>query len=535
MCAEQVFGVRRRHDVKPTLYQKCIDDKRFELLTEWDSQKNNPLTPWTVTPGSHRRVWWKCQEGHEWQTAVYTRWAGHGCPYCKGHVVIPGVNDLAARSPALATEWHPVKNGNIKPEDVLSNSGKAVWWRCEKGHEWQAPVNDRTNGGGCPYCNSRRLLPGFNDLATTNPELAKEWHPTKNGELTPDQIFPGSKRRVWWQCEKGHEWQATVFSRAKTGCGCPVCAGKSVLPGYNDLAAIAPKIAAQWHPTKNSGLTPDMVYHNSTRRVWWQCEKGHEWKATILSRVRQKAGCPVCANKTVLVEVNDLATVAPALAAQWHPTKNGSLTPYQVGAGSHLRVWWICEKGHEWRAQILSRISTHCGCPVCTGRIVVSGDNDLATFAPAIAAEWHPTKNNGLAPDCVRPQSNRVVWWRCKKGHDWRAPVKSRVDRSSGCPYCTNRRLLVGFNDLATTEPLIAAQWDAELNGRITPEMVMAGSHKKAWWRCPEGHVWQALVYSRTGKQKSGCPICAGTVGEKRLMRMRELEESTRRVILSEN
>ena len=373
--------------MKATLYQKCIDEKRLSLLTEWAGEKNAPLTPWTVTPGSRKRVWWRCEKGHEWQAAVSTRWSGHGCPVCA----------------------------------------------------------------------SRLLRPGTNDLAAANPAMAAEWHPDKNGDLTPDCVFPQSAKRVWWRYEKGHEWQATVKSRVKDGSGCPVCAGKKVQPG-----------------------------------------------------------------------VNDLETVAPEIAAQWHPTKNGALTPRDLVAGSHMRAWWRCEKGYEWRASVMARVKTGCGCPVCAGKTVVPGENDLAAFAPALADEWHPTKNNGLTPDRVRPQSNRTVWWRCEKGHEWRASINSRVSQGNGCPYCGSRMLMAGYNDLATLEPRIAAEWDTELNGALTPQMVMPGSHKKVWWHCSDGHVWLAAVYSRTGNQRGGCPVCAGVVGKKRLARMQELEASAR-------
>ena len=511
-----------------SLYQKCIEDGRIELLSEWDTEKNAPVAPWTVSPGSHQRIWWKCKEGHSWQAAVFTRWDGHGCPYCSGRSVEKGVNDLESCNRALAEEWNTKKNGDLKPADVSLGSSRSVWWQCEKGHEWKASVASRSGGKGCPYCGNRKLLPGFNDLATANPELAKEWHPEKNGKLTPNQVFPGSPRRVWWQCEKGHEWQAAISSRAKKGCECPYCSGKLVLPGFNDLLTVAPEIAAQWHPTKNDGLTPENVHAHSMRSIWWQCGEGHAWKATVVSRVKNNASCPICANKAILVGVNDLATVAPEIAAQWHPTKNGELTPQQIGIGSHLRVWWKCKKGHEWRAQIMSRKNRNSGCPVCAGRSVVLGVNDLETFAPAVAAQWHPTKNNGLTPDRVRPQSNRTVWWLCEKGHEWRAEIKSRTGRGSGCPYCSGHMLLVGFNDLATTEPRIAAQWDYELNGELTPQMVMAGSHKKVWWHCSQGHFWQALVFARTGTLKTGCPVCAGKVSKKRLARMKELEDTAR-------
>lgn len=87
--------------------------------------------------------------------------------------------------------------------------------------------------------------------------------------------------------------------------------------------------------------------------------------------------------------------------------------------------------------------------------------------------------------------------------------IASRAN-GTGCPYCTNKKVLAGFNDLATVEPRIAAEWHPTLNGSLTPEMVTAGSRKKVWWECPLGHVWKAAIYSRTGKKKCGCPVCAG-------------------------
>jgi DNA-directed RNA polymerase subunit RPC12/RpoP len=140
---------------------------------------------------------------------------------------------LAYRFPELAKEWHPTKNGDLTPDDVLCGTHREVWWQCTKGHEWKATVHHRTHGTNCPYCSNKKVLVGFNDLATTNPRLAKEWHPIKNGKLTPLDIVEGSNKRVWWQCEKGHEWIATVVSRTN-GIGCPYCSNKKVLVGVND-------------------------------------------------------------------------------------------------------------------------------------------------------------------------------------------------------------------------------------------------------------------------------------------------------------
>ena len=120
----------------------------------------------------------------------------------------------------LLDQWHPTKNLPLTPDTVSGGSSRRVWWRCGKGHEWQSAVYARVSAGaGCPYCSGKLAVPGQTDLASRFPEVAFQWHPTKNAPLTPDQLLPGSHRLVWWLCKKGHEWQAVVKSRT-AGSGC---------------------------------------------------------------------------------------------------------------------------------------------------------------------------------------------------------------------------------------------------------------------------------------------------------------------------
>lgn len=360
--------------------------------------------------------------------------------------------------------------------------------------------------------------------------LLVQWDHLHNFPLTPRGISYGSAQKVWWHCENGHYWQATVNNRTFSHTNCPYCAGKAVCPGENDLASRYPRLAREWHPTKNLPLTPDQVLPGSRKKVWWKCTKGHEWQAEIRSRV-EGCGCPVCANRKVSAGENDLASQYPDLAREWHPVKNGELTPHDVTAGAKRHVWWRCEKGHEWRASVVSRTLDGTGCPVCAGRVVVAGENDMASRYPDIAAEWHPTKNGTLLPTQVAAYSKRRAWWRCPLGHDYIAAVGLRTAKHSGCPYCAGKKVLAGFNDLATTEPKIAAQWHPTLNGDLTPQMVTAGSHKKVWWQCAEGHVWKAAIYSRTGNQKRGCPVCAGVVSGKRKIRYEKMMAEVREMV----
>ena len=163
-----------------------------ELVSEW-SEKNLPLTPDDITFGSNKKVWWKGACGHEWKTSVKARSNGEKCPICSGVRVIAGINDLATLEPLLVKQWS--KKNKIKPTEVSIGSHKKVIWRCEKGHEWEATVKSRTiNKTDCPYCSHNKVLAGFNDLATLQPDIAAEWS-DRNYPLLPTQVTVFANRR----------------------------------------------------------------------------------------------------------------------------------------------------------------------------------------------------------------------------------------------------------------------------------------------------------------------------------------------------
>ena len=346
-------------------------------------------------------------------------------------------------------------------------------------------------------------------------QLLDQWDKEKNAPLTPQDVSFGSHTKIWWNCGHGHQWSTTVYSRTTNKTGCPYCHGRSIWHNEHTLAIDYPDIAKQWHPVKNHGLLPDQVLPGTHRKVWWICENGHEWDASIRSRVKG-TGCPYCTNRKIIVGENDLQTTHPELAAEWHPSKNGVLTPQQVVSGTIRKVWWRCGQGHEWKASINSRACASADCPYCKGKRVIVGENDLQTSHPEIAAQWHPTLNGSMTPQSVSSFSNRKAWWICDKGHEYQSQISSRTTRQCGCPYCSGRKVLAGFNDLQTLEPKVAAQWHPSLNGSLTPEMVTTGSHTKVWWQCSEGHVWKAVVHSRARSQKTGCPVCAGKYNPKK-------------------
>lgn len=199
-----------------------------KLMQEWHKTKNGKLDPRKLGPHSNIYVWWHCKKDkqHIWQAEPNrrTKPSGSKCPYCTNRKVSTA-NSLLTMQPKLAKEWHPTKNGKLKPSNVVAGSHKIVWWQCKKSieHEWQSAVRARIDHPGCPYCTRRRVCLS-NSLLATNPKLAKQWHPTKNGKLKPSDVLAGADRKVWWRCAKSHNWYALVAARNR-GSGCPYCAG----------------------------------------------------------------------------------------------------------------------------------------------------------------------------------------------------------------------------------------------------------------------------------------------------------------------
>ena len=427
-------------------------------------------------------------------------------------VKIPNRKSIFEMMPKLEKEWHLIKNGKLSPLDFSYGSDKKVWWKCSKGndHEWLASIYNRTNGTGCPVCSGKKIVKS-NCLYNLNPSLAREWHPTKNKELTPKEVGIGYSKKVWWKCGKGndHEWMTSVVKRSR-GNGCPICKNKKVVVS-NSLAILNPKLALEWHPIKNINLKPLDFAIGSGKKIWWKCPKGddHEWQASIVKRTSGQ-NCPFCSGKKMSI-LSSLAVTFPKLANEWHPTKNNNLVPENVYHGSELMVWWKCPKGddHEWQALVSNRTRLNVGCSICAGKKIVHS-NSMATLKPELIKQWHPSKNGTLSPSDFSISSGKVVWWKCPEGddHEWQALVSNRTKlNGSSCPICSGNIITIS-NCLATLDTEKAKYWHPILNKKLTPFDVGVSSATKAWWKCPKGedHIWSTRIAN-----KKGCPFCTLT------------------------
>ena len=212
---------------------------------------------------------------------------------------------FAFERPDLLKEWDYKKNDLIcSPDEIGYKSNKKVWWICPKGHSYDQTVDKRVSRNStCPICSNKRILTGYNDLKTLNPNLVSEWNYEKNETLSPDTVSLHSNKWAWWKCIFcGHEWKTKINDRAN-GRGCPVCAklirGRSYIEsqlnrGINDFKTLFPNIAEEWDDDKNE-LSPSEYTSSSMYKAWWKCSVcGNGWQATIANRAQKQSGCPKC-------------------------------------------------------------------------------------------------------------------------------------------------------------------------------------------------------------------------------------------------
>ncbi len=563
------------------------------VVKQWHPTKN-ALKPTEVMPGTSKKVWWICPKGHEYEQAINARVLHpNSCPICSGQRVAQGINDLQSKYPEVAKEWFQDKNGDITPTTLTWGSNKKFWWKCSKcGHIWQARVSDRTRDhNGCPACSNRVLVPEVNDLATKFPEIAKEWHPVKNGDLNPKDVKYTTSQKVWWLCPKGHDFLQSIILRTTRKHGCPYCKHVKIFkldknqktkvkPESYNLLITHPEISREWHPTKNGNLKPSDVMAGSGKKVWWLCEKGHSFLQSVSKRAKRGYNCPYCSGKKVWKGHNDLATVNPHLASEWHPTKNGDLKPIDVSAGSGKRVWWKCPLGHEYQAVVSIRNHDHTNCPMCSLRKSTSFPEQAVLYYvkkiwPSAINKYKDCFNDGMEFDVYIPEIKMAIeydgaqWHKtesehkreqkkyafCKKqgislirikehrDNSWKDTADriydiSKVNKRNygeldrvifhllgtirglrpDYPWVNieqDRNEILSYlaempNSLADMRPDVAAKWNYEKNGTLTPNMFSVSSNEVVWWKCPDcGNEWKTSINSMTREGRCGCAVCS--------------------------
>lgn len=477
-------------------------------MREWDFEKNSRLgySPDSFSYGSSKKVWWKCNRGHEWEAVVSSRSRGCGCPYCSNRKVLKGFNDFATTFPDLAQEWHPSKNEGLQPTEFTYGSGKMVWWLCKNGHEYQASIHNRTRGTGCPKCASA--------LKSSFPEQAIFYY--------VHQAFPDAINRYTDIFDNGMELDVFIPSL-------------SVGIEYDGLAyhneESLKKDNAKYNICKKRGIslirvvetTPSAVFRLQDYKLEVPNGK-RKYLNSVISQLCFYLGKPMnidvdrdrmLISQHLVKRDRSLASEYPEVAAEWDYEFNAPQTPDNFDPYSNEKTGWICKTcGYKWVTGIVSRTYDGTNCPKCAGRIArnkqivnrIKEKGSLFDRFPLLMDEWD-FEGNAVDPHEMLPGSKTKVNWICKKcGYRWVTEINKRTN-GHGCPLCANQVVVPGKNDLLSRDVELASEWDYERND-FGPESITPYSQKKVWWKCKKcGNSWQATPNNRS--KKHGCPYCS--------------------------
>jgi len=474
--------------------KKVLSETHPSLVEEWIGCNNAKFTPDTCVAGTNIKAKWRCKRcGGEYESYISNRaLKGVGCPYCAGQKALTGYNDLETQAPDLAAEWS-AKN-TIRPTEVTKHSKKKVYWVCPLGHDdYLMSVKQRSNRQGCPICARQRqtsfpeqaiyyyLKQVFPDVVNRYVYDGREidiFIPSKNigieyngyfshsGKITKDAIKKqflesiGIKLLVIkeYKCleEKNNAdyyiHERTSFSNLNDlindifkaldietlvdiDCSKDAIAIKNqyvILRKENSVAALRPDLVNRWDYEKNGSITPEMVTLGTGQRFYWKCKICNRSYLALPSTI---AAGSVCAKHHISLKkgINDLATKHPELLKCWDYEKN-DVDPSEIYGGGERVACWICENGHSYSKALGKRIAGE-GCPICAGKKVLEGFNDLATVAPEVAKTWNYAKNEDVLPTQITAYSNKKVWWICECGHEWKTKVGDRT-KGRGCPEC---------------------------------------------------------------------------------------------------
>ena len=416
----------------------CLQNHKEYLLKEWDYSSNS-LTPDKYTYGSSKKVFWICSKGHRWEATINKRTsAGRGCPYCNSKKVQLGFNDLASQRPDIVKEWDFERN-IILPTEVTPGANKKVWWLCPKGHHYEASINNRTRPNkpsGCPYCSPSTSLPEISILLSLRKVFKNVEHLKKIDNIEYDIFVKDINLLIEYDGELWHKEHREQDKKKDS---------LAFNKGFNFLRIYEIKGYADYTGYNFDELNTLYVRANITRNLPLLCQ-------TVLLYIRDNFGItiPIVNMSQIEQEAreyrriedlnNSLFVLYPKIAKEWHPTKNGKLLPSSFPIKSNYKAWWLCPLGHEYQMVIAKR--TDGGkCPYCQHQKLLKGFNDLETWCKNnnmeyLLQEWNYKENSGLTPSDFMKSSNKVVSWRCKYGHNFNMNIAKRTIDKCQCPIC---------------------------------------------------------------------------------------------------
>lgn len=366
-------------------------------------------------------------------------------------------------------------------------------------------ICNRVNGSRCPYCSGQKVSKE-NSFATVSPELADQWHPTKNHNLSPNDVTARSPKKIWWLCKRGHSFKSTVYNRA-IGTGCPYCSGRTSdleVRVYVEMKGIFGQV--EWRK-KIFGYECDVYLPE--KKIGIEVDSYHWHKDKTEHEILKNNKFEECGVKLFRIRDARLSTLSETDIFFSQTDHHFVIIERLLNSLSRL----LGDEDREKVKTYLLKQQLQCEIEYKTILSYLPGplpDQSLMVLEPTLAMAWNYIKNGPLTPEMFSVHSGKKVWWVCNEGHEWEAPINIRTGvNQAGCPYCSGRYATKERN-LAILNPDLAREWHPVKNGTLKPNDVTPRSHRVVWWLCKEGHEWKAIINNRF--RGNGCPFCAGKI-----------------------
>ena len=487
------------------------------LVKQWNFKKNKGYDINLISANSKEVVWWRCKKcGYEWQTQILSRKqsAGH-CPCCEERtVVVKGITDLFSVIPDIKRFYDFETNKDINPDELSVASQTHVNWKCDTcGYKWCTSVATRitTENGvykvkSCPACTGQVRTKSYGE---EYPDLAKRFADELNNCSLYDIVeYKYSVKLYYWYCDRCDEiFESTidimVNARNSEFKGCSYCAGKKV-KRENSFAALHPEVMDEF--SLDNEMDPYTVTEKSRKNVKWICRNNpkHTWKTTFNARANGQGGCAICRDYNYAIT---FAELFPEYEKYYDKSKNNR--PFHsLAAKSNDTVWWICDKGHSFlRSVCYLNVAGKFRCPVCTGRTIVAGENDLMSEYPELYDIWDYAKNEA-DPTMLSPKANVKYNFTCSKGHSYATYLNTLIDHNFRCFVCDNVIVQEGVNSLLDTNFELCREI-SENEPRKSTEFIKSSAYSMLW-KCPEcSGEYHAEIREREVGDDS-CPYCNG-------------------------
>lgn len=418
------------------------------------------------------------------------------------NAIIKKRGSLEENNPTLSSEWDYEKNYPLTPKDVPPSSRIRVWWICKYGHSWEAKVESRNSGRGCPQC--------AKEIRTSFPEQAIYYYINKcYSNAENGYILDGNEIDIYLPDYKiGIEYDGSYYHKSRE---------EKEIGKYKRLKEYGVYLIRvrenEIVPANNS--YDDYVLSKYIRNDFDNLNNAIQKLIEKIDKIIKKKSYITIDSEKDLMEIQksyfqnkkdkSISVKIPNIASEFDIEKNGGMTPELVYAGDNRKYWWKCEKGHSYQESPNARNGGH-NCPFCSNHQILAGYNDLLSQYPKLASEFDE-ETNKISVGNVLAGGHKKYCWKCKNGHQYFASCSQRIKHNSGCPYCSGHKAIVGSNDLVTLNPEVAKDWDMEANDGKKANEFKAGSGYIASWKCATcGYKWKASINSRTSGR--GCPKC---------------------------